>query len=75
MEIVVIYILCCLASWFILVDAWRDDSDLDWPSALLFACVSIVGPVSLLIAACIWIMDKAFKPTRNNKGTVLWRKK
>ena len=73
--IAIVYIFCCVLAWFVLVDFWRRDLDLDLGVAILYAGLSIFGPVSLVAAIIAWVIGWAVDRSYKSGHKAIWRKK
>lgn len=73
--IAIVYISCCVLTWFVLVDDWRKVWDLDLEAAIVFAAFSIFGPVSLAVAVIAWVIGWTVDRPHESKHKLIWRKK
>ena len=73
--IAIVYISCCVLAWFILVDEWRRDLDLDLGEAIVIAVFSIFGPVSLVVAVIAWVIGWTVDRMYKSGHKAIWRKK
>jgi len=68
MTFLAIWVVCSIASWFVLAATWRSRYDMTIRDAFFFGIVSLYGPMSLISAVLIGLIY-------SNGGKTIWRKK
>ena len=67
MELFLLYGASVVVSFLVLCDAWRREFDLEIGEAIIFACVSALPCLGLIVYFFFWVSGL--------KGFIVWRKK